>query len=57
MQRGLRFNADSKELWLEYFRLELAHVEMLRRRRIVLGLDGVSVQTPQLEQYLINRIE
>ncbi|RKP07540.1 U3 small nucleolar RNA-associated protein 6-domain-containing protein [Thamnocephalis sphaerospora] len=40
MQRGLRFNAESKELWLEYFKLELAHVEVIRRRRIVLGVDG-----------------
>ncbi|RKP26415.1 U3 small nucleolar RNA-associated protein 6-domain-containing protein [Syncephalis pseudoplumigaleata] len=38
MQRGLRFNADSKELWVEYFRLELAYMEMIRRRRIVLGI-------------------
>lgn len=36
MQRGLRFNADSETLFLEYFRLELLFVSKARARRDLL---------------------
>jgi hypothetical protein len=39
LQRGLRLNADSKEMWREYVRLELGFVEALRRRWDVLGIS------------------
>ena len=44
MQRGLRVNQHSKQLWLEYFRLELLYVQKIKARRLVLGLDGGSAQ-------------
>ncbi|KAI8050313.1 U3 small nucleolar RNA-associated protein 6-domain-containing protein [Syncephalis plumigaleata] len=49
MQRGLRFNSNSKELWIEYFRLELAYMEMIRRRRLVLGIGKASESTGKSE--------
>lgn len=38
MQRGLRFNADSEQLWLEYIKLELIYVSKILARRKLLGL-------------------
>jgi U3 small nucleolar RNA-associated protein 6 len=42
LQRGLRLNADSAELWAEYVRMELSFVEAVRRRWSVLGISVVS---------------
>ncbi|PIL34179.1 hypothetical protein GSI_03890 [Ganoderma sinense ZZ0214-1] len=39
LQRGLRMNSDSVEMWREYVRMELGFVESLRRRWNVLGID------------------
>lgn len=39
MQRGLRLCASSKELWVEYARLEMIHVSKIAARRRILGLD------------------
>lgn len=39
MQRGIRFNKESVELWTEYVKLELDFVESLRRRWEVLGIN------------------
>ncbi|KAI0949728.1 hypothetical protein AcW1_009250 [Taiwanofungus camphoratus] len=39
LQRGLRLNADSVEMWREYVKMELGFVESLRRRWGVLGID------------------
>ncbi|CDO69297.1 hypothetical protein BN946_scf184976.g16 [Trametes cinnabarina] len=39
LQRGLRLNADSIEMWREYVRMEMNFVESLRRRWSVLGID------------------
>ncbi|KAH9942332.1 U3 small nucleolar RNA-associated protein 6-domain-containing protein [Epithele typhae] len=39
LQRGLRLNANSVEMWREYVRMELGFVESLRRRWGVLGID------------------
>ncbi|TBU29581.1 U3 small nucleolar RNA-associated protein 6-domain-containing protein [Dichomitus squalens] len=39
LQRGLRLNSDSVEMWREYVRMELGFVESLRRRWSVLGID------------------
>jgi len=36
MQRGLRINGSSAELWLQYFALELHYVQKLRGRREIL---------------------
>ncbi|KAJ7782891.1 U3 small nucleolar RNA-associated protein 6-domain-containing protein [Mycena metata] len=39
LQRGIRINPESVEMWKEYVRMELAFMESLRRRWDVLGLD------------------
>ncbi|KAI0743827.1 U3 small nucleolar RNA-associated protein 6-domain-containing protein [Daedaleopsis nitida] len=39
LQRGLRLNADSVDMWREYVRMEMGFVESLRRRWSVLGID------------------
>lgn len=38
MQRGIRLNADSVEMWTEYLKMELGFVESMRRRWNVLGI-------------------
>lgn len=38
LQRGLRFNPLSKQLWREYFRMELLNTEKLLKKREVLGI-------------------
>ena len=40
MQRGLRFCKQSKDLWLEYARLELIYIAKIAGRREVLGLNS-----------------
>lgn len=54
MQRGLRFCGSSKELWIEYARLEMIHVTKIAGRRRILGVDVGKVekksrQTPEVE--------
>jgi U3 small nucleolar RNA-associated protein 6 len=39
LQRGLRLNPESVELWTEYVKMELGYVEGLRRRWDVLGVE------------------
>lgn len=39
LQNGLRINPESRELWLEYLRLELLYWEKMRMRAEILGLD------------------
>ncbi|KAJ3105388.1 U3 snoRNP protein [Phlyctochytrium planicorne] len=40
LQRGLRINSESKNLWHEYFKLELLYIAKLKeRRRILFGGD------------------
>ncbi|KAF8750673.1 U3 small nucleolar RNA-associated protein 6 [Rhizoctonia solani] len=39
LQRGLRINPESIELWTEYIRMELGYCEGLRRRWKTLGID------------------
>ncbi|MCJ1244581.1 U3 snoRNP protein [Trapelia coarctata] len=41
MQRGLRFCKQSRELWLEYAKLELLYIAKITARRRILGLDSV----------------
>ncbi|KAG1760516.1 U3 small nucleolar RNA-associated protein 6-domain-containing protein [Suillus occidentalis] len=45
LQRGLRLNADSVDMWREYVRMELGFVEGMKRRWTVLGIheEGHSV--------------
>ncbi|KAH0827941.1 U3 small nucleolar RNA-associated protein 6-domain-containing protein [Lanmaoa asiatica] len=39
LQRGLRLNSDSVDMWREYIRMELGFVEGMRRRWNVLGIE------------------
>ncbi|KAG6920097.1 hypothetical protein DXG01_010165 [Tephrocybe rancida] len=39
LQRGIRLNAESVELWREYVKMELGFIESLRRRWEILGID------------------
>ncbi|KAL4080344.1 U3 small nucleolar RNA-associated protein 6-domain-containing protein [Scleroderma yunnanense] len=39
LQRGLRLNADSIDLWREYIRMELHFIEGIRRRWNILGIS------------------
>lgn len=41
MQRGLRFNKGSRQLWLEYTKLELLYIAKIITRRRLLGIDGL----------------
>lgn len=40
MQKGTRFCTTSKELWIEYAKLEMIYLKKIALRRRVLGLDG-----------------
>ena len=40
MQRGTRFCIRSKELWIEYAKLEMIYLAKIGMRRRILGLDG-----------------
>jgi hypothetical protein len=40
LQRGLRINDESGELWVEYVKMEMWFAEVVRRRKGVLGLEG-----------------
>lgn len=39
LQRGLRLNSDSVDMWKEYIRMELGFIEGMRRRWNVLGIN------------------
>lgn len=49
MQRGLRFNKASKQLWLEYTKLELVYIAKIITRRRLLGIDGQNGPTVPVE--------
>ncbi|KAH9892817.1 U3 small nucleolar RNA-associated protein 6-domain-containing protein [Cubamyces lactineus] len=55
LQRGLRLNADSVEMWREYVRMELNFVESLRRRWSVLGIDVKGKGKESVKQKSISR--
>ena len=38
LQRGIRINGDSMDLWTEYVKMEMGFIERLRRRWEVLGV-------------------
>lgn len=44
MQRGLRVNPECKKLWIEYFKLELLWVAVIKERRRVLLKGGGKVE-------------
>jgi U3 small nucleolar RNA-associated protein 6 len=40
MQRGLRFNKQSRLMWLEFAKLEMLYIAKIAARQRILGLDG-----------------
>ncbi|XP_047144309.1 U3 small nucleolar RNA-associated protein 6 homolog isoform X1 [Hydra vulgaris] len=61
LQRGLRMNKTSEKLWQEYFRMELLHVEKIKKRRKLLGIEGTitkhtNEEEPEMiEDFLANK--
>lgn len=49
MQRGTRFCTRSKELWIEYAKLEMIYLAKISMRRRILGLDGNQVINEEQE--------
>ena len=49
LQRGLRLNKESAELWTEYVRMELGYAETVRRRWSVLGIEATAEQREIIE--------
>jgi U3 small nucleolar RNA-associated protein 6 len=45
MQRGLRFCKNSKNLWVQYGRLEMIYIAKIAARRRILGLDRPRTDT------------
>ena len=39
LQRGIRLNGDSMDLWKEYVKMEMGFIERLRRRWDELGVE------------------
>ena len=44
LQRGIRMNGDSIDLWKEYVKMEMGFIERLRRRCEVLGVEMEGVE-------------
>ena len=53
LQRGLRINPSACDLWLQYFSLELHHIQKLKGRREILQ---ISEDTPNDEKAPIPRV-
>jgi U3 small nucleolar RNA-associated protein 6 len=53
LQRGIRLNPESVDMWKEYIKMELNFVESMRRRWEVLGIDveqGSSGAVPNTDE-------
>jgi U3 small nucleolar RNA-associated protein 6 len=57
LQRGIRLNPDSIELWREHVRLELGFIESLRRRWKLLGVDMTTDENKVADPSLGNDAE
>lgn len=61
MLKGLRLHKNSKCLWHEYFKLELLHVEKIKARQNMLGIQGIKLkkenesEPKMLEDFLLNK--
>ncbi|CZR64241.1 related to UTP6-U3 snoRNP protein [Phialocephala subalpina] len=49
MQRGTRFCTTSKDLWIEYAKLEMIYLAKITMRRKILGLDVEDTQEDTME--------
>ncbi len=45
LQRGIRLNPESIELWVEHVKLELEFAEMIRRRQEILTIKEDDTET------------
>ncbi|KAF2400131.1 hypothetical protein EJ06DRAFT_495034 [Trichodelitschia bisporula] len=52
MQRGLRFCAGQRLMWLEYAKLEMVYVAKVAARRRILGLDETRKEVVETEDML-----
>ena len=51
MQRGTRFCTRSKDLWIEYAKLEMIYLAKIAMRRKILGLDiDRTIEAPEVEE-------
>ncbi|XP_057310891.1 U3 small nucleolar RNA-associated protein 6 homolog [Hydractinia symbiolongicarpus] len=61
LQRALRVHKLSKKLWHESFRLELLHVDKIKKRRKLLGVGGIELkdidenEPKELDSFLANK--
>lgn len=55
LQRGLRFCRSSKELWLEYAKLEMIYIAKIVGRRRILGLDEPQLEKRQKTQSITDK--
>jgi len=56
MQRGLRLNGESVELWREYVKMELGFMESIRRRWEVLGIEIGEEQREVMEGGIVESV-
>lgn len=45
LQRGIRMNGESMDMWKEYVKMEMGFIERLRRRWEVLGVGMMEDET------------
>lgn len=57
LQRGLRLNGESVELWREYARMELGYVERLRRRWDKLGARSRADPDPDADTHAMDEAD
>ncbi|KAG9316692.1 U3 small nucleolar RNA-associated protein 6-domain-containing protein [Chiua virens] len=50
LQRGLRLNSDSVDMWREYIRMELGFIEGMRRRWSVLGISSKEGERTRVDE-------
>ncbi|XP_054160096.1 U3 small nucleolar RNA-associated protein 6 homolog [Oppia nitens] len=54
LQRGIRFNSDSRLLWHQYFKLELMFCTKIRKRREVLELNVPTISENNSKEQIDN---
>lgn len=57
LQRGLRLNADSVDMWREYVRMEMNFVEVMKRRWTVLGIHEENNDVGEAEMIAEKHLE
>ncbi|CAG8636444.1 2637_t:CDS:10 [Acaulospora morrowiae] len=50
LQRSIRLNSESTQLWHEYFKLELLYIEKIKARRKILGISTESTESLSEEE-------